>query len=366
VPLSAHHVSTAAQVIQQYNVNALLTAPTALRAIVREDPKAEFMTKYDLTKYDKCASNQVAACTCILIFLGRSKWQIGWFLLCRLRAIFPAGEHFDPATARFLARHLHHPCLDHYWQTESGWPIVANPTGMKVSCFFPALYRVASQHGKGSSVLTSHMILQGGAKKNKYGSACMPMPGWDLRILNESGKEVGMCSQQEYCMHQSHRWRIQMGSFVSGNDRFVNVIDLCSGPNERGEVALKLPLPPGALLDLYNATDVYKDKYLATFPGYYRAGDAGYRDEEGYVHIMNRVDGMGNCFRAHAAASELSLSCQFDQSLLSKNIADVINVAGHRLSTGQMVRVRCTLASHLKTRHLVHNSAPSWIESGYP
>jgi acyl-coenzyme A synthetase/AMP-(fatty) acid ligase len=75
VPLSAHHVSTAAQVIQQYNVNALLTAPTALRAIVREDPKAEFMTKYDLTKYGKCASNQVAACACTLIFLGRDKWH---------------------------------------------------------------------------------------------------------------------------------------------------------------------------------------------------------------------------------------------------------------------------------------------------
>jgi propionyl-CoA synthetase len=264
-----------------------------------------------------------------------------------LRAIFPAGEHFDPATARFLARHLHHPCLDHYWQTESGWPIVANPTGMKVSCFFPALYRVAGQHGKGSPVLTSHMILQGGAKKNKYGSACMPMPGWDLRILDESGKEVGMCSQHEYCMHQSFRLRIQMGSLVSGNDHFVNVIDLHPGPNERGEVALKLPLPPGALLDLYNATDVYKDKYLATFPGYYRAGDAGYRDEEGYVHIMNRVDGMGNCFRA-ACMRQLQ-SCRYRANLTNpcfqKNIADVINVAGHRLSTGQMVRVRCTLAS---------------------
>lgn len=75
------------------------------------------------------------------------------------------------------------------------------------------------------------------------------------------------------------------------------------GPNGRGEVALKLPLPPGALLDLYNATDVYKDKYLSTFPGYYRAGDAGYRDEEGYVHIMNRVDGVSRALLSYELAA---------------------------------------------------------------
>lgn len=157
-------------------MNGLLTSPTALRAIVREDPEAEFMTKYDLTKYAKPhverihqsgiemliqfqrnhAPERHRQLYIVTILHLDTRMQFTYisnahqikqkkrrptlsmsltFVPFRLRAVFPAGEHFDPNTAKFLARHLHHPVLDHYWQTESGWPMVANPTGMKVCAY---------------------------------------------------------------------------------------------------------------------------------------------------------------------------------------------------------------------------------------
>jgi propionyl-CoA synthetase len=157
--------------------------------------------------------------------------------------LFLAGERTDPETYRWAHEHLGVPVVDHWWQTETGWSIVANPQGLE-------------------------------SLPTKPGSATVPMPGWDVRILGADGRELG--------------------------------------PNEEGAIALRLPLPPGALPTLWGDDQRYIDNYLTQYDGYYLSGDSGYIDDDGYVFVMGRTD-------------------------------DVINVAGHRLSTGSMEAV---LAAH--------------------
>ncbi len=198
------------RVISEHKVRSFFTAPTAIRAVKREDPKGEMAEKYDLS--------------------------------C-LQALFLAGERADPDTIEWAQDVLGVPVLDHWWQTETGWAIAANPMGLEL---MPV----------------------------KLGSPTVPMPGYDVRILDEAGHEMK--------------------------------------PGELGAIAVKLPLPPGALPGLWEAEERFRKSYLDHFPGYYETGDAGMIDEDGYLYIMARTD-------------------------------DVINVAGHRLSTGAMEEV---LASH--------------------
>ena len=209
-PVGTPDAGTFWRVIAEHDVKVLFTAPTAFRAIKREDPTGEFVRKYDLSG---------------------------------LRALFLAGERADPDTVEWAKAQLGVPVIDHWWQTETGWAIAANPLGIEL---LPV----------------------------PVGSPGVPMPGYDVRILDEGGKELSA--------------------------------------GELGAIAIRLPLPPGTLSTLWNADQRYVEKYLSTFPGFYETGDAGYRDEDGYLYIMARTD-------------------------------DVINVAGHRLSTGQMEEV---LASH--------------------
>ena len=209
-PVGTPDAGTFWRVIQDHNVRSFFTAPTAFRAIKREDPKGEFRAKYDLT--------------------------------C-LRALYLAGERADPDTIIWAQDLLKVPVIDHWWQTETGWPIAANPLGLDP---LPV----------------------------KIGSPSVALPGWDVQILDEAGHP--------------------------------------QGPGTLGAIAVKLPLPPGTLPTLWNAEERYRKSYLAHFPGYYETGDAGMIDEDGYLYIMARTD-------------------------------DVINVAGHRLSTGAMEEV---LASH--------------------
>ncbi len=209
-PVGTPDAGTFWRVINEHNVKVLFTAPTAFRAIKRVDPKGEFLEKYDTS--------------------------------C-LQSLFLAGERADPATIEWAEKHLKVPVIDHWWQTETGYAIVANPYGIEK---MPV----------------------------KLGSPTVPMPGYDVQILSEEGAELP--------------------------------------PGELGAIAVKLPLPPGTLPTLWNAEERFRKSYLDTFPGYYETGDAGYKDEDGYIYIMARTD-------------------------------DVINVAGHRLSTGQMEEV---LASH--------------------
>jgi len=209
-PVGTPDAGTFWRVIAEHDVKVLFTAPTAFRAIKREDPEGEFLKKYDLSG---------------------------------LRALFLAGERADPDTVEWAKRQLGVPVIDHWWQTETGWAIAANPLGIEL---LPV----------------------------PVGSPGVPMPGYEVHILDEGGRELPA--------------------------------------GELGAIAVKLPLPPGTLSTLWQADERYVEKYLSTFPGYYETGDAGYRDAEGYLYIMARTD-------------------------------DVINVAGHRLSTGQMEEV---LASH--------------------
>ena len=209
-PVGTPDAGTFWRVIQDHKVKCLFTAPTAFRAIKREDPKAEFLKKYDISS---------------------------------LESLFLAGERADPATIEWAEAQLGVPVIDHWWQTETGWAIAANPLGIEK---LPV----------------------------KIGSPSVPMPGWEIHVLDEGGHPVG--------------------------------------PNTLGAIAAKLPLPPGTLPTLWNADDRFRRSYLDHFPGYYETGDAGYVDEDGYVYIMARTD-------------------------------DVINVAGHRLSTGAMEEV---LAAH--------------------
>ncbi|MDX1822253.1 MAG: propionate-CoA ligase PrpE [Paracoccaceae bacterium] len=209
-PVGTPDAGTFWRVISQHNVRSFFTAPTAFRAIKREDPKGEFRAKYDLT--------------------------------C-LRALYLAGERADPDTIIWAQDLLNVPVIDHWWQTETGWPIAANPMGLDP---LPV----------------------------KIGSPSVAMPGWDVQILDEAGHPMPA--------------------------------------GELGAIAVKLPLPPGTLPTLWNAEDRYRKSYLSHFPGYYETGDAGMIDADGYLYIMARTD-------------------------------DVINVAGHRLSTGAMEEI---LAGH--------------------
>jgi len=209
-PIGTPDAGTFWRVISEHNVRSFFTAPTAFRAIRREDPTGEYARKYDLS--------------------------------C-LRALYLAGERADPDTVKWASDLLHVPVIDHWWQTETGYTIVGNPVGMEM---LPL----------------------------KSGSPSVPMPGYDVQVLDEAGHPV---------------------------------------PNGTlGAIVIKLPLPPGTLSTLWNAQDRFFKSYLAHFPGYYETGDAGMIDDDGYVYIMARTD-------------------------------DVINVAGHRLSTGAMEEV---LASH--------------------
>ncbi|AUR03228.1 propionate-CoA ligase PrpE [Phaeobacter inhibens] len=209
-PIGTPDAGTFWRVISEHKVKSFFTAPTAFRAVKREDPKGEFIKKYDLS--------------------------------C-LKQVYLAGERADPDTITWAQEQLKVPVIDHWWQTETGWSIAANPLGIE-------------------------------ELPTKLGSPAVPMPGYTVDILDEGGHPVA--------------------------------------PGELGTIAVKLPLPPGTLPTLWNAEDRFKKSYLTTFPGYYETGDAGMKDEDGYLYIMARTD-------------------------------DVINVAGHRLSTGAMEEV---LAGH--------------------
>ena len=209
-PVGTPDAGTFWRVISEHKVKSFFTAPTAIRAVKREDPKGEHAKRYDLSEF---------------------------------RILFLAGERADPDTIEWAQRILDRPVIDHWWQTETGWSIAANPMGIEP---LPV----------------------------KIGSPSVAMPGYDVQVLDEGGHPVA--------------------------------------PGTLGAIAVKLPLPPGALPTLWNAEDRYRKSYLTHFPGYYETGDAGMIDEDGYLYIMARTD-------------------------------DVINVAGHRLSTGGMEEI---LASH--------------------
>jgi propionyl-CoA synthetase len=199
------------RVISEHKAVALFTAPTAFRAIKKEDPEGKLLKKYDLSKF---------------------------------RTLFLAGERGDPPTIEWAHKLLGVPIVDHWWQTETGWAICGNFVGLDPMPIKP-------------------------------GSCSVPSPGWNLEVLDEQGKAMVK-------------------------------------PGEVGALAAKLPLPPGNFPTLWNADERFRQAYLDEYPGYYKTGDAGFIDQDGYVSVMTRVD-------------------------------DVINVAGHRLSTGQIEEV---LASH--------------------
>jgi propionyl-CoA synthetase len=205
-PIKTPDASTFWRVIQEHKVNVMFTAPTAIRAIKNEDPEGVCIKQHDLSS---------------------------------LRYQFLAGERCDAATLRWLEAQLQRPVIDHWWQTESGWPMLANSMGIE-------------------------------AVPVKEGSATFPVAGYNLYVLREDGTPADF--------------------------------------DEPGYIAIKLPLPPGCLPTLWGDTERFRRGYLQKFPGYYFSGDGGYRDREGYVYITGRVD-------------------------------DIINVAGHRLSTAEMEEV---------------------------
>jgi propionyl-CoA synthetase len=197
------------RVIEQHRVNCLFTAPTAFRAIRREDPDGALLHRYDRSS---------------------------------LRALFLAGERCDPDTLHWAEKQLEIPVIDHWWQTESGWAMAANPMGIEV---LPV----------------------------KPGSPTVAVPGYDIRVLDDAGREMP--------------------------------------PGESGNIVARLPLPPGTLPTLWGARQRFYETYLSRFAGYYLTGDAGVRDADGYLWVMSRID-------------------------------DVINVAGHRLSTGALEEALAT------------------------
>lgn len=197
------------RVISQHKVKVLFTAPTAFRAIKKEDPRGEYVKKYDLSTF---------------------------------KYLFLAGERLDPDTYYWASNILGVPVIDHWWQTETGWPIAANCMGIEQ---FPI----------------------------KAGSPTKAVPGYDIRILDDGGHELGA--------------------------------------GQEGNIVVRLPLPPGTLTTLWKAEDRFVSSYTSQFPGYYNTSDGGYIDEDGYVFVMGRID-------------------------------DVINIAGHRLSTGAMEEVVAT------------------------
>jgi propionyl-CoA synthetase len=191
------------RMIEEHNINLFFTAPTAFRAVKKEDPHAEFLKKYDISA---------------------------------LRTLFLAGERLDPPTYEWLQEILDAPIIDHWWQTETGWAIAGNPMGLE-------------------------------PHEPKSGSATVPTPGYNVKILDEEGHEAPAGTQ--------------------------------------GNIVIQLPLPPSCLPTLWGDHNRFKEAYLEHFPGYYSTSDGGYIDEDGYVFVMGRTD-------------------------------DNINVAGHRLSTGEM------------------------------
>ena len=194
------------RVIAEHGAVAFFTAPTAFRAVKKEDPDGKLTAGRDLSKF---------------------------------RTLFLAGERADPDTIKWAERLLNKPVIDHWWQTETGWAIAGNPVGL-------------------------------GMLPVKYGSPTVPMPGYDVQVLDEAGKQVAA--------------------------------------NAMGSIVIKLPLPPSCLPTLWKQDARMRESYLETFPGYYNTSDAGFLDEDGYVYVMGRTD-------------------------------DIINVAGHRLSTGGMEEV---------------------------
>ena len=199
------------RVISEHNVSALFTAPTAFRAIKREDYAGDYLRRYDLKKF---------------------------------RTLFLAGERCDPDTLSWAERRLGVPVIDHWWQTETGWPVGANCIGIEL---LPV----------------------------KPGSCGKPVPGYEVHVLSDEGLQVS--------------------------------------DNQIGNIAIKLPLPPGCLPTLWNNDAAYLASYIEDYPGYYKTADAGFKDEDGYLWIMSRTD-------------------------------DIINVAGHRLSTGALEEVLCAHA----------------------
>jgi propionyl-CoA synthetase len=198
------------RVAAQYGVAALFTAPTAIRAVKKEDPDGKLLAGHDLSK---------------------------------LRTLFLAGERLDPDTYHWAGERLGIPVIDHWWQTETGWAIAANCIGLELLPIKP-------------------------------GSPTVPVPGYDVRVLDERGEQVA--------------------------------------PGVEGAICIKLPMPPGTLPTLWRDDDRYVSGYLAAHDGYYLTGDGGYFDEDGYLYVMGRTD-------------------------------DVLNVAGHRLSTGSL---EAALAGH--------------------
>ncbi|MCP4041082.1 MAG: propionyl-CoA synthetase, partial [Gammaproteobacteria bacterium] len=198
------------RVISEHGVKVMFTAPTAFRAIKRDDPGGEYVKKYDLSRF---------------------------------KTLFLAGERCDSDTLAWAEQKLGVPVIDHWWQTETGWAIASNCMGIEQLPVRP-------------------------------GSPTVSVPGYDVQVLNQQGEQVT--------------------------------------PGDIGSIMIKLPMPPGCLPTLWHNDERYVDSYLSTFEGYYLTGDAGYKDDDGYMWIMSRID-------------------------------DIINVAGHRLSTGGMEEV---LASH--------------------
>lgn len=208
-PVGTPDAGTFWRVIEKYGVKGLFTAPTAIRAIRKEDYTGEFIKQTDLSKFEN---------------------------------LFLAGERLDPDTYHWATQHLGVPVIDNWWQTETGWPIASNLRGLDPMPI-------------------------------KTGSPSVPIPGYDIKVLDETGNELPVGIE--------------------------------------GNIAITLPLPPGTLPTLWGDDQRYIDSYLSIFPGMYASGDGGYLDEDGYVYIMGRTD-------------------------------DVINVAGHRLSTGSLEAVVAT------------------------
>ena len=218
------------RVASEHGVKALFTAPTAIRAIRKEDPEAKYLADYDLSG---------------------------------MKYLFLAGERLDPDTYHWATDNLGIPVIDHWWQTETGWAIAANPMGAE-------------------------------ALPVKAGSPTVPMPGYDIHVLHDDGN------------------RCEAG--------------------EEGAICIRLPLPPGTLPTLWNAEARYEASYLSEHPGYYLTGDGGRYDEDGYLFVMGRID-------------------------------DVINVAGHRMSTGAIEEV---LATHPAVAECAVIGVPDEIKGQAP
>lgn len=229
-PIRTPDASAFWRVCAEYRVKVLFAAPTAFRAIKKEDPQAAGMARYDLAA---------------------------------LAYVFVAGERLDPATYEWLKDRTQKPVIDHWWQTETGWPVCANLMGLE-------------------------------AKPTKPGSSTLPVPGYSVTILDEAGLPVAT--------------------------------------GQQGAIALKLPLPPGCLATLWQDHERFVRGYLSTYPGYYLTGDGGYLDDDGYVFIMGRID-------------------------------DVINVAGHRLSTGEMEEI---VAAHPRVAECAVIGIPDEIKGQKP